>query len=305
MDLSWVNESPATVLDMLAKEAAMVRTFGPVKEAFGEGWLSNIGNQIQKLPGGLSHLKEYGQQIAADPHTQWTLAGAGVGGAAGLASSFAQDKEDRHPVSSALTGALAGGAAGLGGSLLKDVGQYATTDAKPPVSREPINVDGHVIPPGASVEDLKGLESHPSYAWRTGLPAGVAGTDIVNTGLKDRAAAQAAKQTAREFNIPVRMKHPGDEEYAKALRTRANILKSRSDIKRFTQEEEPAMSWVGRTAKRFNEPVIGSASKWNPLRRWTTYPAALGAGYAADKWVEHMHENSAIDALIQRLNHEQ
>jgi hypothetical protein len=54
---------------------------------------------------------------AAGPVGQGGLIGAGAGGALGLGSSLLGNREDKHPVQSALTGALGGAALGAGGAL--------------------------------------------------------------------------------------------------------------------------------------------------------------------------------------------
>ncbi len=124
-NLSSFELSEAVTL--LAKQATLGRRMRRVKEATGP----------------FDTLKGMGTSAAnwvMDPkHTAYRLpmVGAGVGGLVGLISSFQRRKEERAPVSSALTGALAGGAMGLGGVAAKNLydrsqGNIATDGAATP-----------------------------------------------------------------------------------------------------------------------------------------------------------------------------
>ncbi len=94
----YSQDTPETAAVKLATRLKQSRE----KRAFG---MSDVTGWLNSGPGG-----------APDP-VHWGLAGAGVGGLAGLASSFGQNKDERRPFSSALTGAIAGGAAAGGGAL--------------------------------------------------------------------------------------------------------------------------------------------------------------------------------------------
>ena len=75
----------------------------------------------------------------------WLAAGAGLGGLAGLASSYAGDDRERRPLSSAITGALAGGAALGGGALaLPQLAQFAKGYLP--------NSPAHTLPGGTAAE---------------------------------------------------------------------------------------------------------------------------------------------------------
>lgn len=74
---------------------------------------------MQDLQGAGSKALEY---LGAPGHEalEYGLAGAGLGGLLGGASSFARPKEERHPFRSAISGAMAGAAIGGGGRYAYD-----------------------------------------------------------------------------------------------------------------------------------------------------------------------------------------
>jgi len=102
---------PSEAVALLTKQAMLGRRMRRVKEAAGAfDTLKGMGTQAANWMMDPKHM-----------NYRLPLVGAGVGGLVGLVSSLQRRKEERAPISSALTGALAGGALGLGGAAAKNL----------------------------------------------------------------------------------------------------------------------------------------------------------------------------------------
>ncbi len=128
------------------------------------------------------------------------LLGAGLGGAAGLGSSFFRDKKERQPWQSALTGALAGGAIGTGLSAYQAAGKPPKPSGQFQIGDREFQLrpDAQITPEQAArLRDLQGKSEGTWASWltRKGIGgAARAGTSAPALGAGGLASLYGLKQ---------------------------------------------------------------------------------------------------------------
>lgn len=153
-----------------------------------------VRRELQKAAFGMSDIQGMGHQAVdylKDPNHEWALgglAGAGIGGLAGAASSMAREPEDRHTMRSALSGAVGGGALGAGAGILHQQMTAPDNGLQPKIDAESSYIDPKKTMLGEHpiVKVLSGA-NHPVV--RTGV-GGVAGSV---PGALSRGAVRKAK----------------------------------------------------------------------------------------------------------------
>lgn len=119
-----MSEDLSKIAEDLAVKSVSVRDYNRTVKAAAPEWLSSLGDYASKAYNSVASnptVGRVGQYLNDNPMLAKTLAGVGIGGALGGASSLFADRDSRNTPRSILHGALAGGGLGLGAGL---VGRY-------------------------------------------------------------------------------------------------------------------------------------------------------------------------------------